>query len=185
MRGRTSLKIDAERPLRHAIEYGRNFRDSGVHTSSAHPWRRPGGADTAGKWPLLEDVTADFLYLRLHATRSCTPAVHRYRARQLGRANPRWSRGSELPTPGAPALPRPQTSQPRRYCYFDNDIRSGSLRCGSLMQKRTCCATTGLSLSAAFTAEMARPAAPLPPFRWRFKRSRQPAERRNTSKSER
>ena len=23
-------------------------------------------ADTAGKWPLLEDVTSDFIYIRLH-----------------------------------------------------------------------------------------------------------------------
>jgi uncharacterized protein YecE (DUF72 family) len=61
------LDVHAERPLRHALEvrhptfddaaFLRLLRDTGVALCVA---------DSAGKWPYLEDVTADFVYVRLH-----------------------------------------------------------------------------------------------------------------------
>ncbi len=54
-------------PLRHAVE----IRHASFVTESFIALLRRHEvalviADTAGKWPYLEDVTADFMYLRLH-----------------------------------------------------------------------------------------------------------------------
>jgi uncharacterized protein YecE (DUF72 family) len=64
---RTSFRVDQNRKLRHAVEVR--------HLSFLNPWfvdllREYNVAvvfaDTAGKWPYLEDVTSDFIYIRLH-----------------------------------------------------------------------------------------------------------------------
>lgn len=70
MYGRSVLKIDAPRRLRHAIEVRHeSFRDPAFIALL----RRFGIAlvvsDSPRLWPRLEDVTADFLYLRLHGAR--------------------------------------------------------------------------------------------------------------------
>jgi len=123
LHGRSSLAIDAVRPLRHAVEVR--------HESFRAPdfialLRRHGIAlvvsDTPGKWLQLQDVTADFLYLRLHGARQLyasgyTPAALEAWARRI-RA---WRAGRE-PRGGERASP--QRARPRAardlYCYFDN-----------------------------------------------------------------
>ena len=82
-------------------------------------------ADTAGRWPYLEDVTADFVYLRLHGDEKLytsgysDDALARWAARIRA-----WSRGGEP----ADAVRASTTAPPRRsgrdvYCYFDNDAK--------------------------------------------------------------
>lgn len=65
--GRTFLKNEKNYPLRHAVEI-RNM-------SFLNPWFIEMlkqynvalvFADTAGKWPYMEDITSDFIYIRLH-----------------------------------------------------------------------------------------------------------------------
>jgi uncharacterized protein YecE (DUF72 family) len=61
------LEVSVDRPLRHAVEIRHpTFEDP----SFVRLLRRAGialcVADTAGRWPYLEDVTADFVYVRLH-----------------------------------------------------------------------------------------------------------------------
>jgi len=81
-------------------------------------------ADTAGKWPYLEDLTADFLYLRLHGDQELyasgyTPAALDRWADRI-RA---WLRGSQ-PTDASTAAARssaPPAPSRDVYCYFDND----------------------------------------------------------------
>jgi uncharacterized protein YecE (DUF72 family) len=67
MKGRTRLSIDANRPLRHALEIRHaSFLDTSfVELLRAHQIALV-IAETAGLWPLIYDVTADFVYLRLH-----------------------------------------------------------------------------------------------------------------------
>lgn len=64
---RCSFKVDEDRPLQHAVEIR--------HPSFLNPWFIEllkehhvtlVFADTAGRWPYMEDVTGDILYLRLH-----------------------------------------------------------------------------------------------------------------------
>ena len=65
--GRTYLRAEPDRPLRHALEVRSMSFDAPEAFALLH---RYGVAlvlaDTAGKWPVLREVTADMLYLRLH-----------------------------------------------------------------------------------------------------------------------
>jgi uncharacterized protein YecE (DUF72 family) len=65
--GRTHLGTDADRPLRHVLEVRHDsFADPAfVRLAERH---RVGivVADTAGRWPLIDEATADLAYARLH-----------------------------------------------------------------------------------------------------------------------
>ena len=67
MTDRSLTRTDADRPLRHAIEVRHK---SFVGTAFTDLLREHGIAvviaDTAGRWPLIREVTADLVYLRLH-----------------------------------------------------------------------------------------------------------------------
>jgi uncharacterized protein YecE (DUF72 family) len=108
MTGRSRLAIDANRPLRHAIEVR--------HASFISPQfisllkKHEIGlvvADTAGKWPKLFHVTTDFVYVRLHGD------IKIYASGYSDRALDRWARrirgwdkdGRDV------------------YVYFDNDVK--------------------------------------------------------------
>nr|WP_232109406.1 DUF72 domain-containing protein [Pseudomonas juntendi] len=79
--------------------------------------------DSAGKWPHAEDVTADFVYMRLHGDVELYSSG--YTARALRRWKQRilhWSQGGQaddarLIVPGPP----PRRAARDVYCYFDND----------------------------------------------------------------
>jgi uncharacterized protein YecE (DUF72 family) len=67
LHGRAWTKTDRARPLRHAIE----VRHSSFETRKFIALLREHDiamvvADTARKWPLIEDSTSDFVYVRLH-----------------------------------------------------------------------------------------------------------------------
>lgn len=64
---RSLTTVDADRPLRHALE----VRHRSFVTPAFVELLREHAislvvADTAGRWPLLRDVTADLVYVRLH-----------------------------------------------------------------------------------------------------------------------
>jgi uncharacterized protein YecE (DUF72 family) len=125
MRGRSALAIDEDRPLRHAIEIR---HDSFLDDAFLAQLRRHGVAlvvaDTAGKWPYIEDVTADFMYLRLHgdtelyASGYSDAALNRWAQRIAA-----WSRGCEPADAQRIAGPWPKHAQRDVYCYFDNDAK--------------------------------------------------------------
>jgi uncharacterized protein YecE (DUF72 family) len=125
MRGRSALSIDDDRPLRHAIEVRHeSFLDDAFLAQLRRHRIALVVADTAGKWPYVEDVTADFMYLRLHgdtelyASGYGDAALDRWAERISA-----WSRGRE-PT-DATRIGRPWSKYKRRdvYCYFDNDAK--------------------------------------------------------------
>ncbi len=65
--GRSLTTAEDQRPLRHALE----FRSPSFATEEAYDVLRRHGvacvlADTAGRWPKVEQVTSDVMYLRLH-----------------------------------------------------------------------------------------------------------------------
>ena len=124
--GRTHLAIDAPRPLRHAIEIR--------HASFATPTfitllRRHRialvVADTAGRWPLLEDLTADFVYLRLHGDEELYASG--YGDAALDRWAHRiatWAGGGQVDDARrASGTPAPRRARRDVYCYFDNDVK--------------------------------------------------------------
>src|SRR5687767_239749 len=127
VKGRCRLAIDACRPLRHAIEIRHeSFRDPAfVKILRKH---RIGlvVADTAGKWPLVEDVTADFIYMRLHGDTELyasgyTPTALDVWARRIQA----WLAGGEVDDARKidPAPPKPLARGRDVYVYFDNDVK--------------------------------------------------------------
>ena len=67
MKGRAWTRAVTDQPIRYALEVRHeSFKDeSFVKLMRKHNVAIV-VADTAGKWPVIEDVTADFMYLRLH-----------------------------------------------------------------------------------------------------------------------
>jgi uncharacterized protein YecE (DUF72 family) len=70
LKGRVCLEPDAKRPVRHAVE----FRHESFLTNRSTDLLRTHNvalvvADVASKFPTAEDVTADFVYVRLHGSR--------------------------------------------------------------------------------------------------------------------
>ncbi|WP_285448185.1 DUF72 domain-containing protein [Xanthomonas sp. LMC-A-07] len=125
MHGRTALSVDRKRPLRHALEMRHpSFCDPSCMKLLRKHKVGVVVADTAGKFPYLEDVTADFVYLRLHgdaqlyASGYSDHALDRWGARIAA-----WAAGGE-PSDAQRVGPR-ASKRARRdvYCYFDNDMK--------------------------------------------------------------
>jgi uncharacterized protein YecE (DUF72 family) len=113
--GRAWTSTDADRPVRHALE----VRHPGFTDPSFLDLLRANRiglvvADTAGKFPYLEDVTADFAYLRLHGDEEL------YASDYSPRALDTWAdRIRDLAA---------ATGTGDVYVYFDNDIHAHAPR---------------------------------------------------------
>jgi uncharacterized protein YecE (DUF72 family) len=127
LEGRAWTTADADRPVRHAIEVR--------HASFADP-RFPAllreldlavvVADTAGRWPVIEDVTNDHLvYVRLHGDTELytsgydDAALDRWAAKVAA-----WAAGDEPPDARRLGPPAPHAAGGRDvFVYFDNDVK--------------------------------------------------------------
>jgi|SRR5436189_3638056 len=112
--------------LRYAVEIRHeSFRDPGFIRMLREHGAALVVADTAGKWPYLEEPTTDFMYLRLHgdvelyASGYTDAALDRWASRIRA-----WSEGGE---PGdarrVTVRPAPRRKSRDVYCYFDNDAK--------------------------------------------------------------
>ncbi|SHL40179.1 Uncharacterized conserved protein YecE, DUF72 family [Nitrosospira sp. Nsp11] len=126
MTGRARLAVDATRTVRHAIEI-RN--ESFIDETFVQMLREHNiafvVADTAGKWPYREDVTADFLYLRLHGDKKLYASGYTDEALARWAARIRaWRAGSQPEDAHLISAQSPLQLHMRDvYCYFDNDIK--------------------------------------------------------------
>ena len=126
MDDRALLKIDRKRRLRHAIEVRHESFMDPAFIALLRKYRVAlVVADTAGKWPYMEDVTADFMYLRLHGDAELYASGYTEDALQEWAKKIRaWTVGSQprdavLVSPKAP----PKRARRDLYCFFDNDIK--------------------------------------------------------------
>ena len=126
MKGRARLAIDRNRRLRHAIEI-RN--PDFLHASFIALLREHGialvVADTAGRWPYVEEVTAGFMYLRLHGDKQLYTSGYTDAALDRWAARIRaWHAGSQPRDAARVVKKRPPRRKSRDvYCYFDNDAK--------------------------------------------------------------
>jgi uncharacterized protein YecE (DUF72 family) len=123
---RAWTKADGVGPLRHALE----VRHSSFQNVDFVELLRKHGialviADTAGKWPFMEDTTSDFVYVRLHGDAQLyvsgyTPSALDAWTRKV-RA---WNKGR---TPAGAKLtalrPAPRREGRDVFVYFDNDVK--------------------------------------------------------------
>jgi uncharacterized protein YecE (DUF72 family) len=81
-------------------------------------------ADTAGRWPLCEDVTADFVYVRLHGDEELYASGYTDRALDDWATRiSAWARGREPPDARTIAGKGPSRRSRDVYVYFDNDAK--------------------------------------------------------------
>jgi uncharacterized protein YecE (DUF72 family) len=113
--GRSLTVTNVDQPLRHALE----VRHPSYLTPQFPELLRRHDialvvADTAGKWPLLFDVTSDFVYVRLHGDEELyvsgysDEALDGWAARVAG-----WTSGATTPDGRGRDV----------YVYFDNDVK--------------------------------------------------------------
>jgi uncharacterized protein YecE (DUF72 family) len=121
------LKVDRDRPLRHALE----VRHASFKTAEFIALLRSHDvglvvADTAGKWPAMEDVTSDFVYARLHGDSKLYVSGYTPGALDSWAAKVRsWKRGGSPVGPRRITGPLKGATRPRDvYVYFDNDVKT-------------------------------------------------------------
>src|SRR5439155_15297972 len=123
VKGRARLGFGPCRPLRHALEVR---HESFVDPSFIALLRKHGIAfviaDTSGKWPEYEDVTAEFVYVRLHGGDELYVSGYSDEAlRRWSRRIRQWRAGKE-PRDARRISPERGRSGAARdvFCYFDN-----------------------------------------------------------------
>lgn len=124
---RVWLERAPDRPLRHCIE----IRHQSFMVPEFFALLRRHHiafvfADTAGKWPYVEDLTSDFVYLRLHGDEELY--VSGYSDSALDRwakRIDRWSQGGQIQK--AKLITSRKKAPPAEsrdvYVYFDNDVK--------------------------------------------------------------
>lgn len=126
MHDRSQLTMEGKHKLRHAMEI-RN--DSFIDPSFIALLRKYRVAlvvaDSAKKWPQYEDVTADFMYLRLHGDKELYASGYTEAALERWAERIRaWSQGGE-PDDARRIVDQagPKRASRDVFCYFDNDIK--------------------------------------------------------------
>jgi uncharacterized protein YecE (DUF72 family) len=125
VKGRAYLRATKDRPLRHALE----VRHPSFATPELVDLLREQSialvvADTAGRWPFLEDLTADFVYVRLHGDEKLYESGYTDAALERWAARIRAWRDGRKPPSAKVVAPPPRPSKKRDvYVYFDNDIK--------------------------------------------------------------
>jgi uncharacterized protein YecE (DUF72 family) len=125
VKGRAWVKTDATRPIRHCVE----IRHPTFMVPEFFALLRRHKiafvvADTAGKWPYAEDITADFVYCRLHGAEQLY--VSGYSDKELDWWTNRIEHWLEGKQPrGATLVSERKAAVGRRdvYVYFDNDAK--------------------------------------------------------------
>lgn len=113
--GRDWLQMEADVPLRHALEpRSASFLDPRATTILRTHGVSLVLADTAGRWPAFDALTADHVYVRLHGSREL------YASGYTDAELDAWAgriRGWRNGTASGDGMPRDV------YAYFDNDAR--------------------------------------------------------------
>jgi len=123
--GRSWFNVRDDRPLRHAIEIRNDsfVREEFIALLRKHKVALV-AADTV-EWPLLMDLTADFVYCRLHGSEVLyasgydRDAIERWANRAV-----QWARGGEVEDgKKASATHGPAAKSRDVFVYFDNDAK--------------------------------------------------------------
>jgi uncharacterized protein YecE (DUF72 family) len=119
---REQLKVDAQRPLRHAIEIRHaSFLDPAFVELLRTYNVALVIAETARRWPMAQDITADFAYLRLHGDKELYRSGYSDRSLdKWARRIKAWQRGGEPRDADKICAQKPPRMPRDVYCFFDN-----------------------------------------------------------------
>jgi len=139
MDGDDAAGVDIREPLRHAVE----IRHESFRTPAFVELLRRHAvalvcADSV-RWPQLMDLTADFVYCRLHGSRQLYASGYGDEALDRWAKRVRtWARGGE-PSDADRVLPRTRPSARGRdvFVYFDNDVKVRAPADAASLARRT------------------------------------------------
>jgi uncharacterized protein YecE (DUF72 family) len=123
--GRVWTETDRKRPLRHAMEIRHESFVTPAFVDMLRKYRVGLVCADTVEWPRLMDVTADFIYCRLHGSEVLYHSGYDAKAlRQWARRIDAWSQGGDAPD-GRRASPKPAPKRRTRdvFVYFDNDAK--------------------------------------------------------------
>lgn len=127
LNGKASMQAHGKRALRHAVEIRhKSFVTPEFVKLLAQHNVALVVADTAGKWPYAEDVTADFVYLRLHGDKQLYASGYTDAAlKRWGERIDCWRHGKQSADAHLidPHHTPPARKQRDVFCFFDNDIK--------------------------------------------------------------
>jgi uncharacterized protein YecE (DUF72 family) len=125
MNGRNWCKTDARRALRHAVEIRHESFRSREFIALLRRYKIALVCADTVEWPRLMDLTADFIYCRLHGSEQLYASGYDPDAIDAWANRVRlWSRGGEprdAERAGPPA--RPRKTGRDIFLYFDNDLK--------------------------------------------------------------
>ena len=123
--GRSALKTDAKRQVRHAMEIRHNSFVTPAFIELLRTYDVALVCADTVEWPRLMDITSDFIYCRLHGSEQLYAsgydgeALDQWAARVAS-----WAQGKEPPDAEQISKPRESQMQPRDvFIYFDNDAK--------------------------------------------------------------
>ncbi len=125
MKGRTWAEVDRDRPMRHAVEIRHDSFANDAFVRLLRKYRVAlVVADTAGKWPMLHDVTADFVYARLHGVEELYASGYTEAALDEWAKKIRaWAKGGDAPGGNRVGPAAAKRAKRDVYVYFDNDVK--------------------------------------------------------------
>jgi len=124
MEGRALTVAAVDRPLRHALE----VRHASFGTPAFVELLRAHDvalvcADSAGKWPMLDDVTSDFGYVRLHGAEELYVSGYDEPALERWAEKIRCWQAGRTPTSGRTLAAPAPVRERDVFAYFDNDVK--------------------------------------------------------------
>lgn len=123
--GRAWTTTDADRPLRHVLEVRHaSFEDPAFVALLREHDIGLVVADAAGRWPVIEDVTSDLVYVRLHGETELYASGYDDDAldRWAGKVRA-WAAGGEPAGARTLAGPAPVVAERDVFVYFDSDLK--------------------------------------------------------------
>ena len=137
--GRAAWRFATSQPFRHALEVRHpTFIDEAFVDLLRRYAIALVVADTAGRWPYAEDITANFVYVRLHGDKELyvsgygDDALDRWRDRLVAWSEGRTPAGARLISRSAPNAQHGCDV----FCYFDNDVKVMAPRDADALARR-------------------------------------------------
>jgi len=120
------LEPGAKRKLRHALEVRHESFQQQEFIALLREHRVAlVVADTAGKWPFMEDVTSDLVYVRLHGDAELYVSGYTDSAlEEWARKIRAWREGGNPSGAKLTAEPAPRAAGRDVFAYFDNDVKT-------------------------------------------------------------
>jgi uncharacterized protein YecE (DUF72 family) len=161
MKGRAWTKTDANRPIRHVVEVRHEsfVVPEFIDLLRAHDIGLV-VADTAGLFPYMEDVTSDFVYVRLHGAEELyasgyTPPQLDWWASRIEA----WRTGKEPADAKRVSKKDPKKAKSRDvYVYFDNDSKvHAPFDAAALAERLNCSPASGTESARADDPDIGEP----------------------------